>query len=78
MPRLDNSRVDFEDMMKKALLQPGQNINVDEIRRLLSTMKPKADLDMDMIAAEEAFDNMNAYYEVQNYLLAHKRLEGHS
>jgi hypothetical protein len=24
----------------------------------------KPDLDMDMVAAEEAFDNMNAYYEV--------------
>jgi len=24
----------------------------------------KADLDMDMVAAEEAFDNMNAYYQV--------------
>jgi hypothetical protein len=56
--------MDFEDMMKKGILQPGQNISVDEISRLLSTMKPRADLDMDMIAAEEAFDNMNAYYEV--------------
>jgi len=45
-------------------LQSGQNLSVDEITQMMSTIPTEADLDMDMVAAEEAFDNMNAYYEV--------------
>jgi len=39
---------------------------------MLPTINAKADLDMDMVAAEEAFDNMNAYYEVSNMFLHNK------
>ena len=67
-PRQDNSQEQLEDAMNKALLQPGQKMGIQEINRLLSAMSAKADLDMDMIAAEEAFDNMNAYYEVHSHL----------
>jgi hypothetical protein len=74
-PRQDNSNAELEVLVKKALSQPA---SVDEITRLLSAMNPKADLDMDMVAAEEAFDNMNAYYDVctvqklTSYLIIHK------
>jgi hypothetical protein len=67
-PRQDNSTANLEVMVKKAFLQPGKNVSIDEINRLLTTMNSKVDLDMDLIAAEEAFDNMNAYYEVYSYL----------
>jgi hypothetical protein len=60
----DNSKDQLEEAMRKSQLQPGQNVSIDDITRLLSTMTPAANLDMDMVAAEEAFDNMNAYYEV--------------
>ena len=62
--RQGNSEEQFEEAMKGFLIQPGQKIGIDEVRRLLSTMTPITNMDMDMVAAEEAFDNMNAYYEV--------------
>jgi hypothetical protein len=62
--RQDNSKEQFEDAMKKATQQLGQKATVEEISRFLSSITPKTNLDMDMVAAEEAFDNMNAYYEV--------------
>ncbi len=65
-PRRDsNNQVLDEDL--KAILQVGQKVDsddIEEISRLLSTSNTKPVLDMDMVAAEEAFDNMNAYYEV--------------
>jgi len=62
--REGNSKEKFEEAMKGFLMQPGQKISMDEVSRLLSTMIPATNMDMDMVAAEEAFDNMNAYYEV--------------
>lgn len=35
-----------------------------EIAKLLSASRKNDQTDMDMLAAEEAFDNMNAFYEV--------------
>ncbi|KAE9380155.1 hypothetical protein N431DRAFT_498044 [Stipitochalara longipes BDJ] len=58
-PRKEN----LESMLR-GHLQSGQVVSVDEITQMMSTIALKADLDMDMVAAEEAFDNMNAYYEV--------------
>ena len=63
-PRQDKRKEQFEDMMQKTLSKPGKKLDIKEITRLLSTMGSKTHLDMDMVAAEEAFDNMNAYYEV--------------
>jgi hypothetical protein len=63
-PRQDATKTNLESLTKNGLLPSGQNVSVDELTRLLSTMSAKANLDMDMVAAEEAFDNMNAYYEV--------------
>jgi hypothetical protein len=62
--REGNKEQQLEDAMRQALIQPGQKVSIDEITRLLSTMNTKPNSDMDMVAAEEAFDNMNAYYEV--------------
>jgi hypothetical protein len=62
--RQDTTKVNLDSLTKNGLLPSGQNVSVDELTRLLSFMSPKANLDMDMVAAEEAFDNMNAYYEV--------------
>lgn len=64
--RQDKRKEQLEDMMQKTLSKPGQKLDIEEITRLLSTMDSKTHLDMDMVAAEEAFDNMNAYYEVQS------------
>jgi hypothetical protein len=49
-------------------------VSVDEITQMMSTITTKADLDMDMVAAEEAFDNMNAYYEVWREIFHNKNL----
>lgn len=62
----------LEDVMRQSLSTPGQKVNVDEISRMLSDTRLKIDFDMDMIAAEEAFDNMNAYYEVLSISLLGK------
>jgi hypothetical protein len=69
--RQDNSKDKIEEAMKSGLLQPGQKVSIDEISRFLSTMAPTTNPDMDMVAAEEAFDNMNAYYEVSAILASH-------
>jgi hypothetical protein len=61
--RQDSSKKTLESMLM-GRLQSGQNLSVDEITQMMSTIPTEADLDMDMVAAEEAFDNMNAYYEV--------------
>jgi hypothetical protein len=54
--RQDSTKQDLEFPLKSRL-QSGQ------ATQLMSTAAAKVD-DMDMVAAEEAFDNMNAYYEV--------------
>jgi hypothetical protein len=62
-----NQKAKIEDVMQQAQLDSGQKISIEEISRLLSTLSAKPNLDMDMVAAEEAFDNMNAYYEVKYF-----------
>jgi len=70
--REENMKGQFKDVMKEAGIEAGQNVNVEEITRLFSTLGTQANLDMDMAAAEEAFDNMNAYYEVNRSLHPHQ------
>lgn len=67
-PRQDASKKDLESIIKRGLTQAGQSVSIDEITRMLSSMSTKTDVDMDMVAAEEALDNMNAYYEVAKTL----------
>jgi hypothetical protein len=63
LPRQGSSNGNLEAILR-GRLGLGQDVSVDEITRMLSAMTSKADLDMDMVAAEEAFDNMDAYYKV--------------
>ncbi|RDL35917.1 Uncharacterized protein BP5553_06529 [Venustampulla echinocandica] len=63
-PKDADSKKGLEETLKKEFTQPGQKMTIDEISRLLSNMSPNDAPDMDMIAAEEAFNNMNAFYEV--------------
>lgn len=62
-PGQNSGKTNFETMLGNRLIS-GKDMSVDEIRQMMITTTTNADLDMDMIAAEEAFDNMNAYYEV--------------
>lgn len=55
----------LEEILKKEFTQPNQKVAIDDINRLLSNMGRDNTPDMDMIAAEEAFNNMNAFYEVR-------------
>jgi hypothetical protein len=63
-PPKDYAKAELEQRIKRELMHPDQKVNIEEITHILSTMSPEANLDMDMVAAEEAFDNMNAFYEV--------------
>ena len=62
MPGQDSTKKILESVLG-GKLQSGQDVSVDEITRMISAITTK-DFDMDMVAAEEALDNMNAYYEV--------------
>lgn len=59
-----DSKENLESLLRSRL-QSGQDLSVDEIKKMMSSLTTKVDPDMDMVAAEEAFDNMNAYYEVR-------------
>lgn len=61
--RQDSSKEVLESMLN-GRSHPDKDLGIDEIAKMMSTITTKENLDMDMVAAEEAFDNMNAYYEV--------------
>jgi len=61
--RQDSSKEVLESMLN-GRSHPDKDLGVDEIAKMMSTITTKENLDMDMVAAEEAFDNMNAYYEI--------------
>ena len=63
-PREDVRRRRLESMVRAGGIEPGQDMPIDERTRLMSDTRAKLELDLDMVAAEDAFDNMNAYYEV--------------
>jgi hypothetical protein len=71
LPRQGSSNGNLETILR-GRLESGQDVSIDEITRMLSAMTSKADLDMDMIAAEEAFDNMDAYYKVWRLFISQK------
>jgi len=70
--RQDKNMEQFNQAVEETGLQPGQKLSLEDFSRLLPSKSLTANLDMDMVAAEEAFDNMNAYYEVSNSFLASK------
>lgn len=58
---------DTKDEIQQKLLgvvKAGQKLSVEDITLLVMNLKPEVKADMDTIAAEDAFDNMMAYYEV--------------
>jgi hypothetical protein len=70
-PRQDARKPNLESL-RSSTPRYGQNTSIDEPTLMLPAINAKADMDMDMVAAEEAFDNMNAYYEVCNMFLHNK------
>lgn len=62
-PRQDSSKTNLESI-SRSRSKSRQDESFDETTQMMSTTTLKADLDMDMVTAEEAFDNMIAYYEV--------------
>ncbi|OBT50117.1 hypothetical protein VE04_09543 [Pseudogymnoascus sp. 24MN13] len=48
----------------QGVVKVGQKLSVEDITLLVMNLKPEVKADMDTIAAEDAFDNMMAYYEV--------------
>ena len=58
------SKEECEERLKQEFAS-GRQLTVDDIATILSTIGPKLNPDMDKVAAEDAFDNMNAYYKVQ-------------
>ena len=58
---------DTKDEIQKKLesvTKTGQMLSVEQITNLMKTMNSDVNADMDMIAAEDAYDNMMAYYKV--------------
>ena len=66
--RQNQRKKEFERTINEAQ-KSGRNLTAKDISNLFSTTHIEVDSDMDMIAAEESFDNMNAYYEVWYYRL---------
>lgn len=48
----------------KSIAKPGQMLSVDDITLLMNNLNSEVNTDMDMLAAEDAYDNMMAYYKV--------------
>ncbi|KAH6721518.1 P-loop containing nucleoside triphosphate hydrolase protein [Leptodontidium sp. MPI-SDFR-AT-0119] len=61
--RQESGRESLESVLRSRL-QSKQDVSVDEITQMMLPITTKPDLDMDMVAAEEALDHMNAYYEI--------------
>ena len=57
---------EIEERLKKEFAQPNQKLTVDDISRIVAAVNPNVNPDMDLVAAEDAFENMNAYYKVSN------------
>ena len=60
-----SSTAEIEARLKAGFGQAGRLLTVKDVASIVATVSPKFNPDMDMIAAEDAFDNMNAYYKVQ-------------
>lgn len=55
---------DLEERLRREFSKPDRTLNVNDIASILSVAGPKTNPDMDLVAAEDAFDNMQAYYKV--------------
>jgi len=66
---------ELKGMLDRKLTKPNQKIGSEDISQIMSMIAPEVNPDMDMVAAEDAFDNMNAYYKVLNFLTSNRFLE---
>ena len=62
-PRLDHVKVELERRIKEEIAG-SQTVSIQDISRIMSAMESTSSLKMDLMAAEEALDNMNSFYEV--------------
>lgn len=60
-----SSAAGIEERLKAEFGQASRLLTVKDVASIMATVSPKTNPDMDMVAAEDAFDNMNAYYKVQ-------------
>lgn len=58
------AKEDLEERLRKEFSQLDRALTVSDIASIMSITGPKANPDMDLMAAEDAFDNMQAYYKV--------------
>jgi hypothetical protein len=54
----------MEQRLKQEFSQPVQNLNINDVARIMSSVKLENSADTDMDAARDLFDNMAAYYEI--------------
>lgn len=54
----------LQEMLNREFSKPNDKLSAEDVSRLMSNLSTTVNLDMDMVASEDAFDNMNAYYEV--------------
>jgi hypothetical protein len=54
----------LQEMLNREFNRPSDKLSAEDVSRLMSNLSTTVNPDMDMVASEDAFDNMNAYYEV--------------
>ncbi len=59
-----SSKEEIEERLKKEFNYTDQKLSFSEIARIVSSLNTETNPDMNLVAAEDAFDNMNAYYKV--------------
>ena len=57
-----------KERLAREFSSPDQTLAANDVTRIVTALELKADASMDLIAAEDAFDSMQAYYEVISIL----------
>ena len=65
-PRQKSSKDELELALQKEFKKSNKKMSLDEINEILSSVDQNFNLDIDLMAAEEALDNMTAFYEVRH------------
>ncbi|MCJ1479574.1 hypothetical protein MMC13_008260 [Lambiella insularis] len=55
---------DFEERLRKKFVEPDQTLSISDVAAIMASVNPGISPDMDLVAAEDAFDNMQAFYKV--------------
>jgi hypothetical protein len=69
-----NSKEEIEERLRREFKQPSQKLTVDDIARIVETITLEVSPDMDLVAAEDAFDNMMAYYKASHKIAKPRKL----